>query len=89
LREYGILVDGKPHRVKILRIVKDTSFLFEVDGEIYEVELANEFKGGTSISMKIGGKPAKTEFSEINEKVPFLIKINGKSFRCSMKLQKE
>jgi len=86
LREYGILVDGKLHEVKILRISKDTSFLFEVDNEIYEVTLANEFKGGPSISMTIGGKPVKVEFSEINEKVPFPIKINGKSFRVQCEI---
>ena len=76
-----MLVDGKPHRVKILRTVKDTSFLFEVDEETYEVELAKEFKSGNSISMKIGGKAVKVEFGEINEKAPFSIKINGKLFR--------
>lgn len=81
MREYGILVDGKSHRVKILRIVKDTSFLFEIDDELCEVELAKEFKGGTSISMKMSGKLLKVEFIEVNEKVPFSIKINGKSFK--------
>jgi len=81
LKDYRILVEGKPHRVKILRVVKDTSFLFEVDDEICEVNLASEFKGGTSISMKIGRKPTKVEFSEVNEKVPFSIKINGKLFK--------
>jgi len=81
LREFRILVDGKPHKVKILRIVKDTSFLFEVDDENYEVELTNEFRGGASLSMKISGKPVKVEFSEVNENVPFSVKINGKSFK--------
>lgn len=81
MREYRISVDGKPHRVKILRIVKDTSFLFEVDDEPYEVELANEFKNGTPISMKINRKPVRMEFGEVNERVPFSIKINGKWFK--------
>lgn len=81
MKEYGILVDGKHHRVKILRIVKDTSFLFEVDDEIYEVELTSEFKGSMPISMKISGKPVKMEFNEANEKVPFPIKIDGKTFK--------
>jgi len=81
LKDYGILVDGKPHRVKILRTVKDISFLFEVDDELFEVELTKEFRGGNAISMKIGGKPIKVDFSEVNEKVPFSIKINGKSFK--------
>lgn len=81
LKEYRILVDGKPHRVKILRTIKDTSFLFEVDDEPYDVELAKEFKSGNSISIKIGGKAVKVEFGEINEKAPFSIKINDKSFR--------
>jgi len=81
LREYRVLVDGKPHKVKILRIVKDTSFLFEVDDEKYEVDLTSEFKSGMPVSMKIRGKPVKMEFSEVNEKAPFSIKINGKSFK--------
>jgi len=81
LREYRISVDGKSHRVKILRIVRDTSFQFEVDDETYEVELTSEFKSDTGVSMKIGGKPVKVEFSEVNEKTPFSIKINGKSFK--------
>lgn len=81
MREYRILVDGKPHKVKILRIVKDTSFLFEVDDENYEVELTSEFKRDTSVSMKISGKPVKVEFSEPNEKAPFSVRINGNSFK--------
>jgi len=81
LREYKILVDGKPHTVKILKIVKDVSFLFEVDDKTFEVELAKEFKNHMPIAMKIGGKPIKVEFSKVNEKMPFSIKINGKSFK--------
>jgi len=81
LREYRISVDEKPCKVKILRVVKDTSFQFEIDDEICEVELTNEFKSGMPISMKIGGKPVKVEFSEVNEKVPFSIRVNGKSFK--------
>jgi biotin carboxyl carrier protein len=81
LKDYRILVDGKPHIVRILRIVKGISFLFEVDDETFEVDLTREFKNDKPISMKVGGKPVKVEFSEVNEKVPFSIKINGKSFK--------
>ena len=81
MREYRISVDGKLHKVKILRIVKDTSFLFEVDDETYEVDLAKEFRNGSPISMRVRGRPIKVELSEVNEKAPYSIRINGKSFK--------
>ena len=81
LREHNILIDGKPHKVKLLKLDKGTPFLVQVDDKTYEVKLANELGYGTPVSVNVSGKPYKVELEKFSKNTPFSVKVNGKSYR--------
>ena len=81
LRENSILINGKRHRVKLLKVDKESPFLVEVDDKAYEVELLNELNYGKPVSIMVGGKPYRVELEEVNKSKPFSVRVNDKSFR--------
>ena len=81
LRKNSILIDGKRHRVKLLRMDDGSPFLIEVDDKAHEVELLSELNYGTPVSMRVGGRSYRVELEKVNKSKPFSVKVNGKLFR--------
>ncbi len=81
MREHSVLIDGKRHRVQLLRVNKGSPLLVEVDDKTYEVELLNELNYDTPVSMKVGGRPYRVELEKVNKSKPFSVKVNEKLYR--------
>ncbi len=83
LRQHNILIDGKPHKVKLraLKVDKESPFLVEVNDKSYEVRLATELIYGTSISINVSGRPYRVELEKPSKTTPFSVRVNGKSYR--------
>jgi len=81
LRQYNILVNGKRHRVKLLRVDKGSPFLVEVDDKVYEVELPNELNYGTPSSIRVSGRLYRIELEEVNKSKTFSVRVNDRVFR--------
>ena len=81
LKEHSVLISGKRHRVKLLRVDGGSPFLVEVDDKAYEVELLNELNYGTPVSIRVGGRPYRVELEEVNKSKPFSVKVNDRLFR--------
>ena len=80
MREHRVLVNNKKHKVKLLKVGK-TPYFVEVDDKAYEVDVSNDFVHGTSILIKINGKPYKVEINKLNQDAPFYIKVNNRMFK--------
>lgn len=81
LRENSILIDGKRHKVKLLKMDDGSPFLVEVNDKAYEVEVLNALDYDTPVSMRIGGRPYRVELEKVNKGKPFSVKVNDKLFR--------
>lgn len=81
LREHNIFIDGKTHRVKLLRVDRGSPFLVEVDDKAYEVELLNELNYDTPVSIRVDGRPYRVELEEVRKSKPFSVKVNDRLFR--------
>ncbi len=81
LREHSIIINGKRHRVKLLRADMRSPFLVEVDDKAYEVELLNGLNYDTPVSIRVGGRPYRIELKEVNKSKPFSVKVNAKLFK--------
>jgi len=78
VRRHNIFVDGKRHRVKLLKVNRGSPFLVEVNDKVYEVELLNELNYGTPVSIRVGGRHYRVELEEVNKSKLFSVKVNSK-----------
>ena len=81
LRKDNILINGKRHRVKLLRVDRGSPFLVMVDDKAYEVELLNELNYGAPVSIMVGGRPYRVELEEVDKSKPFSVRVNDRLFR--------
>jgi biotin carboxyl carrier protein len=81
LSERSVLIDGKRHRVQLLRVDKGSPLLVEVNDKTYEVELLNELNYGAPVSIRVGGKPYRVLLGEVNKDKPFSVKVNDRLYR--------
>ena len=85
MREHNIVIDGKHHKVKLLKVDKRASFLLQVDNSQYKVQLRNELSYGTSVSMRANGKSYNVELEKISKSTAFFVKVNGVPYRAQYK----
>ena len=81
LRVHNIRINGKGHRVKVLRLESGSPFVVEVDDKAYEVKTLNELNYGTPVSIVVGGRSYRVELEEVNKNKPFFVKVNDKLFK--------
>jgi len=86
VRKRNIFVDGKRHRVELLRVNRGSPFLIEVNDKAYDVELLNELKYSTPVSIRVGGKHYRVELEEVNKSKRFSVKVNDKLFRAEFEV---
>lgn len=80
MEEHCFIVNGRRHKIKLLRLNKGLQFIIEVNGKKTQVKLLEEFSFSSPFSLKIGEKPHKIELGKINRSAPFSVRIDGKSF---------
>jgi len=80
LEEYNFLVNGRRHRIRLLKHERGTPLLVEVDGKTSPLELKEEFRYDSPFSLKIAGKSHRVELNKINRNAQFSIKIDGKTY---------
>lgn len=81
LKERNILVDGKPRKVKLLRVDKRGPFSIQVDNKTYEVKLASSFGYGTRVSINVSGKRHKVEIEKVDRNTSFSVKVDGRLYK--------
>ena len=81
MREHKILVNNKRHKVKLLKVGRNTPYLVEVDDKIYKVGFSHEDIRSDPILIQVNGRPYKVEVNNFNQDAPSHIKVNGKLFR--------
>ncbi len=85
MREHNIVIDGKHHKVKLLKVDKGTSFLVQVDNSQYGVQLRNKLCYETSVNMRVNGNPYNVELEKISKSTAFTVKVNGVPYRTQYK----
>lgn len=81
LRAHSVFIDGKKHRVKLLRVDMGSPFLVEVDDKVYKVELLNELNYDRLFSARVDGRLYRIELEKIRKTKPFSVKVNDRSFK--------
>ena len=80
MEEHCFMVNGRRHKVRLLRNQKGLPFLIEVNGRKTQVEFMEEFRFGSPFSLKIGDKSHKVELKKINRSAPFSIRVNDETY---------
>jgi len=80
LEEYNFLVNGRLHRIRLLKHEKGSPFLIEVNGKTSQLKLQEELRYGSPLLLKIAGKSHTVELNKPNRKAQFSIKIDGKTY---------
>lgn len=80
MRERYVLVNGKRHKVKLRQVNKEISFIIEVDGKPYKVEVMNKISYGSPVILKIGDKPYKVKLNKLNKNVAFNVEVDGELY---------
>lgn len=81
MEEYNFLVNGRRHRIRLLKHEKGAPFLIEVDGKTSQLEFKEEFRYGSPFSLEIAGKSHRVELNKIDRNAQFSIKIDGKTYK--------
>lgn len=81
LRAHSVFIDGKKHRVKLLRVDMGSPFLVEVDDKVYKVELLNELNYDRLFSARVDGRLYRIELEKVRKTKPFSVKVNDRSFK--------
>lgn len=81
MREHKVLVNNKRHKVKLLKVGRNTPYLVEVDDKIYEVNFSNDLiRSSNPILIQVNGRSYKVEINKLNQDAPSHIKVNSKLF---------
>jgi len=80
MEEYNFRVNGRRHRIKLLKHGKGSQSLVEVDGKTSQLELKEELRYGSPFSLEVAGKSHKVELNKTNINAQFSIKIDGKTY---------
>jgi biotin carboxyl carrier protein len=81
VKEHRVLVNNKRHKVKLLKVGKNTPYLVEVDDKAYEVDVSNDLTHGNSTLIKVNSKSYKVEINKFNRDASSHIKVNGRLFK--------
>jgi len=84
LSDYTIIVNKKPHKVKLLNSTSETFFKADVNEKLIEVELSENIQYGKPFFIKINGKPYRIEVAknEINKSVT--VKVDGAVYSAQL-----
>jgi len=81
MREHKVLVNSKRHKVKLLKVGRNTPYLVEVDDKVYEVDFSNDLIRSNPILIQVNGRLYKVEINKFNQDAPSHVKVNGRLFK--------
>ncbi len=84
LKEYNILIDGKPYKVELVKHDEGSPFLVKVNEKPYEVEIVSKIDLKAPFSLKVFEKPYNIELNMIDRRAPFTIKVNDTFFKVEL-----
>jgi biotin carboxyl carrier protein len=85
LKEYNIIVDGKPYKIELSKRNEDGSFSVKINDKPSEVKFAGDAGTETPFSIKMHEKLYEVEMKKIDKKAPFSVKINKLPFKIEFK----
>jgi len=85
LKEYNILIDGKPYRVEFDKYDEGSVFSVRVNEKPYNVEIVSEIDFKAPFSLKVFEKSYNIELNRIDRRAPFTIKVNDTPFKVELK----
>lgn len=88
VREHTVLVNNKRHKVKLLKIGRNTPHLVEIDDKAYEVHLSNDPIQENSILIRVNGRPYKVQINRFSQGAPSHIKVNSRLFKVQYEKMK-
>jgi len=88
LKEQFFIVNGRRHKVRLLKLEGEKPLSVEVDGKTVQVRLKEEIRYDSPFSLNISGKPHKVELNKIDRNAPFSIKIDGKTYTVQHEVMK-
>jgi len=84
LGEYSLLINKKPHKVKLPDLEKKTTFGVEVNGKSIEVETAEDISYDKPFFIKIGGKPYRVELDRGEIGGSITVKVDGVPYSAQL-----
>jgi len=88
LKEQFFIVNGRRHKVRLLKLEGEGPLLVEVDGKAVQVKLREEIRHGLPFTVNISGKTHKVELNKFNRNAPFSIIIDGKTYAVQRETMK-
>ena len=85
LKEYNIIVDGKPYKIEIIKTNENKSFSIKINDKSSEIKLTDNINTETPFSLKVNEKSYEVEMKKIDKKAPFSVKINKLPFKIEFK----
>lgn len=84
LGEYHILINKKPHEVKLPDSRKKTAFKVEVNGKPAQVELSEDVSYDKPFFLRIDGKPYRVELDRHDVSGSITVKIDGVPYSAQL-----
>jgi len=84
LGEYNLLINKKPHKVKLPYLGKKTAFGVEVNGKAITVELSEGIHYGKPFCINIDGKPYKVEIGRRDVDGSIAVKVDGVPYSAQL-----
>lgn len=85
MKEYSIIVDGRPYKVELVKHGEGAPFLVRVNDEPIEVELLGEFTDKAPFSIKMREKVYNVELKRIDRQAPFPVSVNNVAFEAVLR----
>lgn len=84
LEEYNLLVDKKPHTVKLSKSGEKKVSKAEVDGKLVKVDFLEDICYGKPIFININGKLYKAELDRANAGIALTVRVDGISYEVQI-----
>lgn len=85
LKEYNIIVDGKPYKIEIVKQSENGTFSAKINEKPTEIKFTGNINTETPLSVKMREKLYEVELKKIDKRAPFSIKINKLPFKIEFK----
>ena len=86
LKEYNIIVDGKPYKIELSKRNENESFSIKINDKPTEAKLEGNTRTGAFFSLKMHEKLYEVELKKIDKTAPFSVKINKQPFKIQFKI---
>lgn len=85
MKEYNIMIDGRPYKVELVKHDEGAPFLVKVDDKPCEVELLSEITQKAPFSIKMREKVYNVELNRVDRREPFSISVDNTTFKAELR----